>query len=351
MYKKTILFKMVLSCIISIVFLTFFELLLRFNHFDYKAVVLNTIRKSNALNHIKDRWKTNFFSNSLLYDDLNFIFMRHGYLYWIFKPNSVFLIDNIKYQINSKSMRCDEVDYKKPRNCFRILFLGDSCSAGWGLNYEDTYEYVLQGLLTNKYPGYKFEIINAGIPGYSSYQCLQYYKKELYKYNPDMLINFIGANDADQNFRSDKEQFVLPEALFRIDRFLTKNTLVYGYLKSVVFKKIMSLPLKQRVSYVDFHNNISELELSAHKNNSIILFISPVWRNGNKFVENRFLYSKPDIDLWEIFENKRKEYQLKANELIYDGVHPSKLGSKIIAEQLFNDFQKLVTTLQINVGV
>jgi len=51
----------------------------------------------------------------------------------------------------------------------RIVCLGDSTTFGTGSNDDETYPAQLQNILRRRYPGRNVEVINAGIPGYSSW--------------------------------------------------------------------------------------------------------------------------------------------------------------------------------------
>jgi len=70
----------------------------------------------------------------------------------------------------------------KPKNEKKILFLGDSFSYGFGVNYEDS----IAGLIEKK-TNYKFEIVNFAAPGYSPSMNLYKLKKYLDK-NKDLKI-------------------------------------------------------------------------------------------------------------------------------------------------------------------
>ena len=61
---------------------------------------------------------------------------------------------------------------------FRIICLGGSST--WGYPLKDTrsiYPAVLEQLLNNHSSGKEFEVINAGVGGYSTFQQIRYFKK------------------------------------------------------------------------------------------------------------------------------------------------------------------------------
>ena len=72
----------------------------------------------------------------------------------------------------------------------RILILGDSCSFLGRKLYAD----FLHDQLTDAYPETRFEIINAAVPGYTSFQG-QKALKALMEYKPDYACIYFGWND------------------------------------------------------------------------------------------------------------------------------------------------------------
>ncbi len=76
----------------------------------------------------------------------------------------------------------------------RIVCLGDSCTLGWGAADSHTWSAQLQQLLDDWSPG-QFQVINAGVSGFSSFQGLHYLKTRLLEYHPDMVIVSFNWND------------------------------------------------------------------------------------------------------------------------------------------------------------
>lgn len=72
----------------------------------------------------------------------------------------------------------------------RIMVLGDSCSFLGRKLYS---EFLSEQLAENN-PGVKFEIINASVPGYTSFQG-EKALRELMKYKPDYVCIYFGWND------------------------------------------------------------------------------------------------------------------------------------------------------------
>lgn len=77
----------------------------------------------------------------------------------------------------------------------RLLVIGESYLFGIKLLREsDNWSAHLQRLLDQSQPG-QWEVINAGNPGYSSDQHLIFWRRELKRLKPDILILAMGGND------------------------------------------------------------------------------------------------------------------------------------------------------------
>jgi hypothetical protein len=99
--------------------------------------------------------------------------------------------------INSKGLRDREYPYGKGKGVRRILCLGDSFTCGYGVQAEETFAKVLEGLL-NEDPDRAgtYEVINAGVGSTGTAHHLAYFKAEGYKYGPDVtLLCFCYIND------------------------------------------------------------------------------------------------------------------------------------------------------------
>jgi lysophospholipase L1-like esterase len=109
--------------------------------------------------------------------------------YTLMKPGSHYEWQGIPVDINSHGLREPETTYEKPPNTFRILNLGDSVAMGWGIREEDTYGQQLECLLNEKTDdNLRYEVINAGVPGWNLDNELAYLQAEGLKYEPDLIL-------------------------------------------------------------------------------------------------------------------------------------------------------------------
>ncbi len=92
---------------------------------------------------------------------------------------------------------------RKSKDTFRILCIGDSNTFGWGVNPEESYPAVLARRLAEALPDKKLEIINMGVPGYTSLQGRVLVEQEVLDLEPDLVIVEYGFNDRWLVSRSD----------------------------------------------------------------------------------------------------------------------------------------------------
>ena len=89
--------------------------------------------------------------------------------------------------INSLSIRHHEISTPKPEQLFRIVFLGDSIP--WD---RSGFVSQLQSRLDTRG---SYEVINASVPGYTSYQELRFFERYVSKTDPDLVIWTYCLND------------------------------------------------------------------------------------------------------------------------------------------------------------
>lgn len=84
----------------------------------------------------------------------------------------------------------------------KIIALGDSLTAGFGLTEKESYPYLLQERL--KADGYNYEVINAGVSGDTSLGGLERVDWVLEQDNAKVLILELGGNDLLRGIPVDK---------------------------------------------------------------------------------------------------------------------------------------------------
>ena len=105
----------------------------------------------------------------------------------------------VPIRTNSLGLRSAEIEPAKPAGVFRILVLGDSVTFGWGVRVEDAFPSQLASLLATLRPNDRFEVINAGVSGYGTWQELLWLRQTGLKLDPDVVIVQAHLNDAADN--------------------------------------------------------------------------------------------------------------------------------------------------------
>ena len=76
-----------------------------------------------------------------------------------------------------------------------ILIVGDSISAGYGINPEQGWVQLLQKRLAQQYPK-QHKVVNASVSGETTSGALARMPKLLQSYKPDVVVIELGGNDA-----------------------------------------------------------------------------------------------------------------------------------------------------------
>ncbi|MDH4157845.1 MAG: GDSL-type esterase/lipase family protein [candidate division Zixibacteria bacterium] len=165
------------------------------------------------------------------------------------------------YRINAHGLRGEEIDEVKTAP--RILALGNSCTFGWGVPQRETYASQLTAML-----GERYEVINGGVPGYSSLQGKRFFKRDLLSLQPDLILILFAWNDhwAAAAQIADKDQQPPPRPLIAAQNLLSRLHL-YRLLKKLLLSAIekdpdvlfdRSQPV-YRVGLDDYYSNLRAL--------------------------------------------------------------------------------------------
>ena len=86
----------------------------------------------------------------------------------------------------------------RPADCRRIIVVGGSAVFGWGAGTPDRNLPARLSHALERNRSRCFQIINAGVPGYTSAEEFLFVASELIHYHPDLLIVYDGWNDQAQ---------------------------------------------------------------------------------------------------------------------------------------------------------
>jgi hypothetical protein len=129
--------------------------------------------------------------------------------------------------INSDGFRGPEYSIAKPVNTFRIIMLGDSEPFSFMLPENDTLPVQLENLLNQKSGSLRYEILNFGVEGYSTFQELEMLKTKGLKYTPDLIIlNYILNDPEPGEYYFNKTFLMRHSALARYFTYRIKKALI-----------------------------------------------------------------------------------------------------------------------------
>lgn len=273
-------------------------------------------------------------------------------------PRANYTFNNVKI-INSQGFRDKEYNVKKDKDVFRILCLGDSSTFGWNVPLEETYHALLETRLNKEFghQGKRFEIINAGVTGYTSCQGLNLYKFKGVKYEPDVVTFYLGVNDPVKRFYLNDKQIMrndVPVWIKSVNNNLLLQFHSYRLLREWIVHAISveknhageNIP---RVSPEDFKKNILELNGLCNRNGALLVLISPPLCKERDFGGD--VQRKKDVVLYrkelESISRENKIPLIKIVEMteeassdttpfFLDAVHPNTSGHRMIEERLYH---------------
>ena len=258
----------------------------------------------------------------------------------------------VTWEINSRGFRGKAPDPGKRI----ILFLGDSVTFGWGVRAEDCFVGLLQQRL--KTEGYEdFDVINAGVPGYSSYQCLVYLRELLQQVRPAAIIVETGINDGIWALGASDRNVTVSLHESSLNRIAQQSNLVqmlaYTFRRrkntggdpaanaEPFFHTSMFVPGQTRVPEVDFKEIIAEFEATAQRLDVPIHFFFAGLYNEycqQKLVKSvRFTHDR-EIDISASMNASGED--LREFFLPYDEAHFSRQGHRLAADLIWDRLQQ-----------
>jgi len=109
-------------------------------------------------------------------------------------PNQSAYTHSFPVHTNSYGLRDREFSLHPASNTVRILCIGDSLTFGAGVKNEETYPTQLENLL-NADQSTSFEVINAGVSAYDTWQEVEYLQRDGFRFRPDLVVVGVYAND------------------------------------------------------------------------------------------------------------------------------------------------------------
>ena len=188
-----------------------------------------------------------------------------------FRPHCTATVAGKTFHTNALGLRDDEiVDDGRAR----ILAIGDSCTFGWGVEQREAYPQVLQRLLDADRPG-RYRVVNAGVPGYTSYHGRLYLRERGLALRPDVVIAAYGFNDiapaGDVIVALARQRRRMP--LLRLDDALLDTSRLWRWLRWATLRPPSpGLPL--RSSPAQYGENMREIVRTARGGGAAVVLVN-----------------------------------------------------------------------------
>ena len=156
------------------------------------------------------------------------ILIRDPVLTWKLEPSMQKEYNGVWVRTGKMGLRGGDPAPLKPGQK-RVLCLGDSVTFGWDVEENECYPVQLGSILETRKPG-QYQVINAGIPGHSSFQGRLRLPELMAQLHPDIVIIGYSINDRFTAPKTDLELFSRLVYLRRYAQF----SQVYKFISALV---------------------------------------------------------------------------------------------------------------------
>ncbi len=301
------------------------------------------------------------------------VFKKDPQLFWRLRSSQTIsskFFEGKKYSINSHGLRGEEIPAGTGK--VRIVVMGNSCTFGWGIPNDKTYAEQLGRLINADGALPEVEVINAGIPGYSTFQGRRFFYTDIILLKPDIVMMMFAWNDqwAAADNIPDKNQQMPPEYIINLQNIFSRLK-IYRLIKkialSIIEEPLDSKLIKEnpvyRVSEGDFYDNLDVIiQYCKREKITPVLLTSPIpslekyYPPGVRSPMHQYheyynyqtrqlaKFNKiPLVDVAKIFN----DYDNLFDNAPEDPIHFNDAGHRTAAEAIFNYFKQNDTLLVV----
>ncbi len=284
---------------------------------------------------------------------------------------------------NSRGFRGPEVS---PRTAstppLRIVTFGDSSTFGWGVDREWTFQELLVDRFRQR--GRPVEVINMGMPGFTSRHGLAVQEHYAHDLHPDVVVISFGANDGRFGLQAADEALRADETRLAGVAWTLKRLEVYKLMRRVIFSvydpfsamdsdRTGATPpsLVQSVPPERFRRNVMRLAGLARQQGAESVFLSVCAPDEHREVMHELSASRqiPMVDAVELFRDRvdeLRDHRLYPDEVAHyerlygldamrenwryyvttDGCHPNRAGHSLIADRMVEAVEQVLAARQ-----
>ena len=279
-------------------------------------------------------------------------------LLWTLRPYLDMPLDEtFQLQTNSLGLRNEEVNTPKPEGTIRVLSLGESTTWGHGVELEESYSKVLEAHLNRD--DKRFEVINAGVGGYTTWQSAIYLEERGIDLDPDVVMIYHLKNDGlprgvvDENNFLYQVRYTDPELYARRKPFQAiLSALYHSHLYLRIRQAVLQLPTDlpnfaevqesagTRLSDDERRAALRRIEATCRENGIRLVVLMPTYDRhpGHDYVIQDFIRDTGNLLI--SLPQRKAESNISDDAYYLDEVHPSAQGHALIGQWIFEALEQ-----------
>ena len=257
---------------------------------------------------------------------------------------------------NNQGLREDHaISSTVPADGLRVLFLGDSCTFGYGLDHTEGYVDIAEQQLNKRLNTKSVECINAGVPGYTLFQGWQRWRNQGNSLQADFVVVCFGGNDMSSwDNKTDQQHY---EHLQRTDPPGLLRHSALGRRAWATFHSMEVGPAqpKPRVPPGDFQQLLGQLHASIQAHDArMVILVWPFLFQVEKARDRRTPWQEAMVsfaaqhgvlllDLVPLFHKLADEHGAQA--LYLDQGHATALGNRATGNRVAEFLEQKVVNM------
>lgn len=198
----------------------------------------------------------------------NELFRADPLLFWTLRPGAVRPSEDIR--INAHGYRGASIEPKRD-DVARVVCLGDSVTFGFKVKERESYPALLQERLS---AGHRVEVLNVGVPGYSSLQGRRQFARDIVALGPDLVIVSLGNNDLLDGSLLDSRQPVYSASVFAWRQRVLRLNLTRALTQ--LRRPTQTQPNLSRCTAEETRDNLTAIARTAARHGVKAVFFHPL---------------------------------------------------------------------------